>query len=69
MFWKQGRLEPVETHVKNNKRGLGADKAKKKVVKAKPDQSDSSKGNNQQVIFSFGFTLFLCFHRCKNQII
>lgn len=45
---EQGRLEPVETHVKNNKRGLGADKAKKKVVKAKPDQSDSSKGNNQQ---------------------
>lgn len=69
MFWKQGRLEPVETHVKNNKRGLGADKAKKKVVNEKPNQSGSSKGNNQQVIFSFGFILFLCFHRCKNQII
>ncbi|KAK7343287.1 hypothetical protein VNO77_11918 [Canavalia gladiata] len=43
---EQGRLEPVETHVKNNKRGLGADKVKKKAVK--PDHSNSSKGNNQQ---------------------
>ncbi|ERN10230.1 G patch domain and ankyrin repeat-containing protein 1 homolog [Amborella trichopoda] len=25
---EQGRLEPVETHVKKNKRGLGADKVK-----------------------------------------
>ncbi|KAL2323924.1 hypothetical protein Fmac_022982 [Flemingia macrophylla] len=47
---EQGRLEPVETYVKNNKRGLGADKVKKKAVKVKPesDHSDSSKGNNQQ---------------------
>ncbi|XP_061362769.1 uncharacterized protein LOC133306460 [Gastrolobium bilobum] len=43
---EQGRLEPVETYVKNNKRGLGADKVKKKVVK--PDHSDASKGNNQK---------------------
>ncbi|CAJ1977696.1 unnamed protein product [Sphenostylis stenocarpa] len=45
---EQGRLEPVETCVKNNKRGLGADKVKKKAVKVKPDHSDSSKGSNQQ---------------------
>lgn len=43
---EQGRLEPVETHVKNNKRGLGADKVKKKAVK--PDHGDSSKGDNKQ---------------------
>lgn len=46
---EQGRLEPVETRVKNNKRGLGADIVKKKVVK--PDHGDSSKGDNKQVIF------------------
>lgn len=39
----------METHVKNNKRGLGADKVKKKTVK--PDQSDAPKGNDKQVIF------------------
>ncbi|XP_024026016.1 uncharacterized protein LOC21405845 isoform X2 [Morus notabilis] len=27
------RLEPVEAHLKNNKRGLGADKVKKKALK------------------------------------
>ncbi|KAK7280663.1 hypothetical protein RJT34_25729 [Clitoria ternatea] len=43
---EQGRLEPVETHVKNNKRGLGADKVKKKAVKI--DHSDASEQNNQQ---------------------
>ncbi|KAF1878859.1 hypothetical protein Lal_00047531 [Lupinus albus] len=43
---EQGRIEPVETYVKNNKRGLGADKVKKKIVK--PDHSDASKGNSQQ---------------------
>lgn len=53
-MWKQGRLEPVETYVKNNKRGLGADKVKKKAVKVKPDHSNSSEGNDQQVVFSFG---------------
>uniref|UniRef100_A0A803Q5L1 G-patch domain-containing protein n=1 Tax=Cannabis sativa TaxID=3483 RepID=A0A803Q5L1_CANSA len=30
---EQGRLEPVEACLKNNKRGLGADKGKKKVLK------------------------------------
>ncbi|KAJ1400172.1 G-patch domain [Sesbania bispinosa] len=45
---EQGRLEPVETHVKNNKRGLGADQVKKKAVK--PDHSDASKGNKKQAV-------------------
>ncbi|KAK9705316.1 hypothetical protein RND81_07G047800 [Saponaria officinalis] len=29
---QQGRLEPVETYVKKNKRGLGAEKLKKKTL-------------------------------------
>lgn len=42
--------------MKNNKRGLGADKVKKKIVK--PDHgADSSKGDNKQVIF---FVLKVC---------
>ncbi|XP_045808823.1 PIN2/TERF1-interacting telomerase inhibitor 1-like [Trifolium pratense] len=45
-IYEQGRLEPLETRVKNNKRGLGADIVKKKVVK--PDHGDSSKADNKQ---------------------
>ncbi|WCJ38961.1 D111/G-patch domain-containing protein [Euphorbia peplus] len=30
---EQGRLEPLQTYLKNNKRGLGADKVKKKTPK------------------------------------
>ncbi|XP_057425057.1 uncharacterized protein LOC130718477 isoform X1 [Lotus japonicus] len=44
---EQGRLEPMETCVKNNKRGLGADKGKKKAVKS--DDSNVSEGNYQQI--------------------
>ncbi|KAK7357947.1 hypothetical protein VNO80_17244 [Phaseolus coccineus] len=44
---EQGRLEPVETYIKNNKRGLGAEQ-KKKALKVKPDRSDSSKETSQQ---------------------
>ncbi|KAL1295669.1 uncharacterized protein LOC130950999 [Arachis stenosperma] len=44
---EQGRLEPVETYVKNNKRGLGADKAKKKAVKP-VHTDDGSRENNKQ---------------------
>lgn len=43
---EQGRLEPVETRMKNNKRGIGADIVKKKV--AKPDRGDSAKADNKQ---------------------
>ncbi|XP_031269868.1 G patch domain and ankyrin repeat-containing protein 1 homolog [Pistacia vera] len=30
---QQGRLEPVKTYLKNNKRGLGSEKVKKKLPK------------------------------------
>ncbi|PON68144.1 G-patch domain containing protein [Parasponia andersonii] len=46
-FW--GRLEPVETYWKNNKRGLGVDKVKKKAPKP-PDAKNItiSSGKNEQ---------------------
>ncbi|KAJ0967836.1 hypothetical protein J5N97_024753 [Dioscorea zingiberensis] len=34
---EQGRLEPLETHVKKNKRGLGAEKIKKETVELPVD--------------------------------
>ncbi|KAI6670000.1 hypothetical protein NL676_004885 [Syzygium grande] len=43
--FEQGRLEPVEAHLKNNKRGLGADRGKKKVHHShtgRPDQNDEN---------------------------
>ncbi|XP_015886713.2 uncharacterized protein LOC107421879 isoform X2 [Ziziphus jujuba] len=43
---QQGRLEPVETYWKNNKRGLGAEKVKKKTVKP-PETTDSNEKNDQ----------------------
>ncbi|KAJ7954635.1 G-patch domain-containing protein [Quillaja saponaria] len=43
---EQGRLEPVQTYLKNNKRGLGADKLKKMAVK--PLKSAASKEKNNQ---------------------
>lgn len=53
---EQGRLEPVQTYLKNNKRGLGADHNKKLLVKknnttessSAPDSSSSSKDKNNQ---------------------
>ncbi|XP_022138875.1 G patch domain and ankyrin repeat-containing protein 1 homolog [Momordica charantia] len=44
---EQGRLEPVQTSVKNNKRGLGADKVKKKL-KETIDIAASDRKNNQE---------------------
>ncbi|XP_062108006.1 uncharacterized protein LOC133818909 [Humulus lupulus] len=38
---EQGRLEPVEAYLKNNKHGLGADKGKKKAPKP-PDVKGNS---------------------------
>ena len=38
---EQGRLEPVQTYLKNNKRGLGSDHHKKLLVK-KNNTTDSS---------------------------
>jgi hypothetical protein len=57
IFLKQGRLEPVETRMKNNKRGIGADIVKKKV--AKPDRGDSAKADNKQVIIFLRFSFDL----------
>lgn len=34
----QGRLEPIKTYLKNNKRGLGADKGKKKIQKRRDSE-------------------------------
>lgn len=39
-------MEPVQTYLKNNKRGLGADKIRKAV---KPPDSPSSNHKNDQV--------------------
>ncbi|KAL0539219.1 hypothetical protein IC582_023402 [Cucumis melo] len=44
---EQGRLEPVQASVKNNKRGLGADKVKKKIKETK-DNAASDRKNNQE---------------------
>ncbi|KAL5542998.1 hypothetical protein UlMin_010708 [Ulmus minor] len=44
---EQGRLEPIQTHLKNNKRGLGADKVKKKALKPL-DSAASTNGKNEQ---------------------
>ena len=56
VFFKQGRLDPVETHLKNNKRGLGADKVKKKAIKPL-DIATASSDKHDQVNF-------ICF--CSN---
>ncbi|KAH8501860.1 hypothetical protein H0E87_016581 [Populus deltoides] len=53
---EQGRLEPVQTYLKNNKRGLGADHNKKLLAKknnttessSAPASSSSSKDKNNQ---------------------
>lgn len=53
---EQGRLEPVQTYLKNNKRGLGADHNKKLLVKknnttessSAPASSSSSKDKTSQ---------------------
>ncbi|PON87749.1 G-patch domain containing protein [Trema orientale] len=48
-MWDRGRLEPVETYWKNNKRGLGADKVKKKASKPLDAKNTTiSGGKNEQ---------------------
>ncbi|PKI63955.1 hypothetical protein CRG98_015631 [Punica granatum] len=48
-IYEQGRLEPVETHMKNNKHGLGADKVKKKIPKtSNAAASDGKDGNSKK---------------------
>ncbi|XP_010248673.1 PREDICTED: G patch domain and ankyrin repeat-containing protein 1 homolog [Nelumbo nucifera] len=46
---EQGRLEPLQTHVKNNKRGLGAEKVKKKVLHISDDTTTARKNDNEQL--------------------
>ena len=56
-MWRyQGRLEPVEAFLKNNKRGLGADRVKKKVH---PPHTDGSKERDENVSKSILGILFL----------
>ncbi|OWM63105.1 hypothetical protein CDL15_Pgr008021 [Punica granatum] len=45
----QGRLEPVETHMKNNKHGLGADKVKKKIPKTSNAAASDGKDGNEKL--------------------
>ncbi|KAK1257089.1 hypothetical protein QJS04_geneDACA019233 [Acorus gramineus] len=43
---EQGRLEPLETHMKKNKRGIGAEKVKKNVRKLPEDSSSNEQNKN-----------------------
>ncbi|PIA35357.1 hypothetical protein AQUCO_03500031v1 [Aquilegia coerulea] len=45
---QQGRLQPLQTHVKNNKRGLGAEKIKAKTLKLPQESSSISQNNNER---------------------
>ncbi|XP_059452894.1 uncharacterized protein LOC132183583 isoform X3 [Corylus avellana] len=45
-YVKQGRLEPVQSFLKNNKRGLGADKVKKTAKKP----YDTAASNEKNVL-------------------
>lgn len=45
-------MEPVETSVKNNKRGLGADKVKKKL-KETTDFAANDRKNNLVIFYYF----------------
>jgi hypothetical protein len=53
---KQGRLEPVQTYLKNNKRGLGADKVKKTAKK--PYDTAASNEKNVLVSWQYSFISF-----------
>lgn len=48
---KQGRLEPVQASVKNNKRGLGADKVKKKIKETKDNAASDRKNNQVKLLY------------------
>lgn len=58
LSYKQGRLEPVQASVKNNKRGLGADKVKKKI-KETTDNATSDRKNNQVKLLYMKFSASL----------
>ncbi|KAL8138069.1 hypothetical protein V2J09_004070 [Rumex salicifolius] len=44
---EQGRLEPVETCIKNNRRGLGAEKVKKKIMQVSEHPRSREKRNSE----------------------
>eukprot|EP00268_Persea_americana_P005638 TRINITY_DN11907_c0_g1_i1.p1 TRINITY_DN11907_c0_g1~~TRINITY_DN11907_c0_g1_i1.p1 ORF type:complete len:135 (-),score=26.52 TRINITY_DN11907_c0_g1_i1:193-564(-) len=46
---EQGRLVPLQTHVKNDKRGLGAEKKKKNTANRLEDPVTESADDNEQV--------------------
>ena len=45
LWFKQGRLEPVQAYLKKNKRGLGADKVKKISVGSYEDVPSNGKAD------------------------
>jgi hypothetical protein len=56
---KQGRLEPVQTYLKNNRRGLGADKDEKTAKK--PYDTAASNEKNVLVSWQYSIVPFLSF--------
>lgn len=46
---EQGRLEPLQTHVKNNKRGLGAEKIEKSTVNRSEDHVSKGQDDTEQL--------------------
>lgn len=65
---EQGRLEPLETHVKKNKRGLGAEKIKKKKEElpvdppSEVDSEDVSFCNYLCLLLMFNVPAIECFN-------
>lgn len=45
---EQGRLHPIETHVKHDKRGIGAEKKLKLVISSTPKENDQKQAKTTQ---------------------
>lgn len=60
---EQGRLEPLHTHVKKNKRGLGAEKIKekKKLPEYPTSQVQNELVNSYMPVTEILFTLFFSY--------
>ncbi|CAI9097065.1 OLC1v1033365C2 [Oldenlandia corymbosa var. corymbosa] len=50
---EQGRLEPVEAHMKTNKRGLGAEKVKKAKGKSKDPENPMDQDSEKVIFLAF----------------
>lgn len=61
LWCKQGRLEPIQTYVKNNKRGLGAEKVKKKTPKPVETPDAQCKNDNVSFLDYVSHILKFCF--------